>query len=780
MLHVTYVVAIRFIVILTATCLVEVCYADNVSEDYFIVSSGSQGGNYYDAGNVLARILNEINPERYTFKVIASTGSIENVRRLKDRFSDFAIVQRDVLIKNYFGDGDKIKNVSIIAPLFQEKFIIYTHDKSNVSFREFKEKITTSSVAVNIGLTSLDGASYKTFSEIASLLGLNSDNIKFIEGNYRELVKKYLSGEIDYVLTFSLPIEDIERANVVYFDDADIRLLTRRMRYLSVASIGDEAQQTLGVWALFVGLNGSISQIGEDVIVKRIMTAGLEGGRIEKYIKNTLDEYKSSERMHGLNLGGLPVIDTFREVDRRNSASVGLQIIAVIIMLSGIFLWVFWIRSYSKKHWKYLWVRYKHIVAGLLLVGFIYLLCIEWLIIGEQGFFQANAIKSSVLDMTRTDLHLWNLVRIFANNDGGVFPISLAGKLATTLSTYIIWIGGISIAVAEFFMYRLIAKRREGLISVKTEGHIIIAGWNDSAPKLIDELLYACEQYHRRKLMVVCVVPDPKFVLERHEHISDMEHRRELVLIKGYIRNKNTLEQCNADRAKIIILLAEDASARADEKTLMRALSIRKYCCEKIQNKRDVSQYVPTEERTEHDGTLFAIKSVVNPVYIIAEVNTEEFVADLRDAGVNGVIDKSKIVGGLLVQSILNPGVSKLINNILSFSEDTNEFYTVDLLEQRNSDLRDRTFDELILPLRREKILLVAIKVIYRDQGGIEIVDEGEIIRLLESEGLYRQIITNPITDSEINRRTDRDDQLITLAASADRLNAGIRAITFP
>ena len=151
----------------------------------------------------------------------------------------------------------------------------------------------------------------------------------------------------------------------------------------------------------------------------------------------------------------------------------------------------------------------------------------------------------------------------------------------------------------------------------------------------------------------------------------------------------------------------------------------------------------------------------------------------MRNAGVNGIINRSRIVDGLLVQSILNPGVSKLINNILTFSGDTNEFYTVDLLDQNNSHLRNRTFDELLLSLRKQNILLVAIKVVYRDQSGKEIVDEEEIFRRLEADGLYRQIITNPITEAETNRRTDEDDQLITLAVSADKLNAGLKRVTF-
>ena len=766
---------------ITSTWVAPPCYAENPAKEYFIISTGSLGGNYYEAGKVIAGILNESLPEHHAFKVITSNGSNENVERLKNRFSDFAIVQRDVFISNYYGDGGKIKNVSIIFPLFKEKFIIYTHEKSHTSFDEFKAHINSASTVIKIGITSLDGTTYKTFSQIASLLGLKNKNIEFIVENYDELSRKYLSNEIDYVLTFSLPIEAIRDASNIYFSDSDIHLLASRMRSLSIATLGETKHKTLGVWALFIGLNSSIKQIGEHVILERIMSSKLEGNSIGKDIHNTFNEYKSSSILFDTYLEELPVVTSFQKFINRYARSTSLPfILAFSFIIIITLLWGGWFRLYEQARRKYLRIRYKHIFIGLVLVFFFYLACVEWLILSEKKFFQVNGIKSSILDMTRIDLHLWNLVRIFGNNDGGVFPISVTGKLATTLSTYIIWIGGVSIAFVEYIMSKIIAKRREGLMKIKDVGHVIIAGWSDNTEKLIEDLLFACKEYHRKTLKIVCVVPEPKLILEKDDYISGLENRKELVLVKGYIRNKNILEQCNAHQARTIILLAEGTGSRADEKTLMRALSIRKFCGEKEDGLLKCSEKIDSGNLSSlNNSGLFSAKKEVNPVYIIAEINSEEFVDDLRNAGVNGIINRSKIVDSLLVQSLLNPGVSKLINNIMTFSDDTNEFYTIDLLDSANSHLRNRTFDELLLPLRKKNILLLAIKVIYRDYSGKEIVDECEVLRLLKEEGLHRQIITNPITEAEINRKVDDDDQLITLAVSADDLNVGLKDIIF-
>lgn len=767
------------ILITAANWLTDICYAEDNAKEYYIISSGSQGGSYNQAGTILARSLNKINANHYRFKSISSSGSIENIARLKDRFSDFAIVQRDVFIRNYYGKRDAIKNVSIISPLFQEKLLLYTHNDSHISFAEFRNSLSESSSISTIGVTSLDGASRNTFSKASSLLGLSETNIKFVVGDYKLLTQMFQSNEIDYLLSFSLPLEGFDDTKIVYFDAADIRLLIRRMRHLSMANIDNKDHYTLGVWALFVGLNDSITNLGESEILKHVITSSLTNEPIEVQMSSTFSAFAENSSLYNEYLDGLPIVTSFQLRAGESNFNIGTYNAPLIGILFVVALFSMWIARSRKAKRKVLWVRYKHILIGLPIVAALYWLCLEALVYFEEQFFQENGIKSSILDMTNLDLHLWNLVRIFANNDSGIFPLSSIGKLATTASIFVIWTGVIAFAISEFVVSKLITKRRGGLMNVKDQGHIVIAGWNESTQSLINDLLNACSKYHRRTLKIVCVVPDPKLILETYKDISDRELRKEIVLVKGHIRSKSVLERCNAHKAKIIILLAEEGGVHADEKTLMRALGIRKFCCE---NESEQTHSFDFNNSTEKDFTsrgLVAIKNKVNPVYLIAEVNTEEFVSDLRDAGVNDVINKNRIADGLLIQSILNPGVSQLMDNILTFSGNTNEFYAVDLLDSKNKHLRNRTFDELLLPLRKQSILLVAIKVIYRDQSGREIVDENEISKLLESEGLNRQIITNPISDTETCRKTDADDQLITLAVSASNLNKGLKSVSF-
>lgn len=744
----------------------------------FIISSGSQGGNYYEAGSFIEKTLNNISPSRYKFKVIQSSGSIENMKRLKNRFTDFAIVQRDVFIDNFLGDGDKIKNVSIVAPLFQEKFLIYTHQNNHIPFDKFKELSENQySNKLKIGVTSMDGISFKIFSQIAELLNFPLSNLDFIERNYNELTKDFLNNNLDFVLTLSLPIREIEESNasLVYFNDTDIGLLTNRLRFFSQANLsGESTYKTLGIWALFVGLNRSIEKIGDKEILEHLTLENESNRYISNRIRATFENFKSNPYLFDNYLRNLSTTPALSASINRNEQNFYLYlmpfVLSVIILA---YLYKYFISKGKKLH-TYLWLRYNHIFIGIFLIVIIYFLSIEYLIYCETTFFNSTAVKSRIMDLTRTDLHNWNLIRIFADNDNDIFPFSLSGKMITAFSTYVLFFGIFAIPLIEYGVSQLTAKRREGKMKIKHKKHVIISGWNTSTPTLVTKLLAATIQYQRKSIKIVCVVPNPSTILQEETDISNLEKERKITFVKGNIRNKVVAESCNLNLALAVILLAEDDTISADEKTLMSALSISKFSSIQQENTSATSKITDKNEKG-----IFQSRKDINSVYIIAEVNHEEFVEDLLNAGVNGIVNRGRIIEGILVQSLFNPGVSKLLNNILSISGDTNEFYTIDLRDKENKHLRNRTFDELLLPLRKEKILLIAIKIVYLNEIGEIIVDEDELARLLKEDGLERQIITNPINQGETSRRVDNNDQLIVLSINKIKLTAGLARVTF-
>ena len=98
-----------FVLILSPFLYWQSATAQESTQNY-IISSGSYGGNYNKTGIIIANLLNNIS-EKYLFTPVASSGSLENINKLKRRFADFAIVQRDVLLNNFYGNKDGIKNI---------------------------------------------------------------------------------------------------------------------------------------------------------------------------------------------------------------------------------------------------------------------------------------------------------------------------------------------------------------------------------------------------------------------------------------------------------------------------------------------------------------------------------------------------------------------------------------------------------------------------------------------------------------------------------------------
>lgn len=280
---------------------------DNEVQNY-IISSGSKWGNYNETGIIIADLLNKIS-DKLLFISVSSNGSVENISNLKQRFADFAIVQQDVLLENFYNGSNGIKNITFLFPLFEEKFIIYTQNKFPIPFYEFKNKIETWE-KIKIWVTSKEGATYKTFLLITELLWADINNISFVVEDYSTLIEKFKNKEINYLLTFSLPIEELEnmkKTSFVYFNNTQIFLLKNKMRRLSETNFGNVKYKTLGVMTLLIGLDSSINKIWEKQILDSLQKVVFRDEFISKEIDNTLKKFKENNNIYEDSLTKIPV-----------------------------------------------------------------------------------------------------------------------------------------------------------------------------------------------------------------------------------------------------------------------------------------------------------------------------------------------------------------------------------------------------------------------------------------------------------------------------------------
>ena len=81
--------------------------------------------------------------------------------------------------------------------------------------------------------------------------------------------------------------------------------------------------------------------------------------------------------------------------------------------------------------------------------------------------------------------------------------------------------------------------------------------------------------------------------------------------------------------------------------------------------------------------------------------------------------------------------------------------------------------------MRKQNILLMGVKVIFKDEIGDEIIDKEIIRKKLNRRELKRQTILNPNTPIEIKRKTKKDDHLIVLALDKNELLEGLKKVRF-
>jgi TRAP transporter TAXI family solute receptor len=128
------------------------CFAN----DQITLYTGNMTGLYYSIGSEICDILN--------CNIVTSSGSIENIQKLKDDPTSLAIIQSDALAK--FSN-----ELTIVRPLYTEAYTFIVTANSNIaSFPDLKDKI------VNVGKT--NSGSYFAVENLLNLYKMNFSNFK--------------------------------------------------------------------------------------------------------------------------------------------------------------------------------------------------------------------------------------------------------------------------------------------------------------------------------------------------------------------------------------------------------------------------------------------------------------------------------------------------------------------------------------------------------------------------------------------------------------------------
>lgn len=246
---------------------------------------------------------------------------------------------------------------------------------------------------------------------------------------------------------------------------------------------------------------------------------------------------------------------------------------------------------------------------------------------------------------------LWYAVMsLIAGEPVGGEPTTQVGRWATLalmlggLTVFGMFVGTVSAGVGA-----RLAKRMDGaeMDIAELEGHVVVCGWNGSAPTLLREL-FAPGTPRNRAVVVIT---------EGEERPDDWPwdgvRTDRLFHLHGDWTRIRVLEKAGIPRASTCILLRDVLTPRSDQdrdaRTVLAALTI--------------------EPMSEHD------------IYTVAELHSAQSEDMLRNRGVEEVVVGEEYAGMILGSASQNPGLVHLLSEVLDMRAG-NAFWSVPCPEE--------------------------------------------------------------------------------------------------
>lgn len=198
--------------------------------------------------------------------------------------------------------------------------------------------------------------------------------------------------------------------------------------------------------------------------------------------------------------------------------------------------------------------------------------------------------------------------------------------------------GAIIGSVSSFFITRAIGREK---VMKSFNDHIIICNWNDKAPFIVRQLLEG-NQNHPREIVIISAgaIADP----------GELSDRTDVHFVQADPTHHATLEKLQAHLAKSIILLADRDTEGPDEKNALIALAIKHL------------ESTPDRPRDIH---------------VVGELVRLDRYRHLKEAGVDELISARDYSSGIIAQSALFKNMSVVYQQLLTYTDDTNEIYFI-------------------------------------------------------------------------------------------------------
>ncbi len=233
--------------------------------------------------------------------------------------------------------------------------------------------------------------------------------------------------------------------------------------------------------------------------------------------------------------------------------------------------------------------------------------------------------------------YLW-LIRTLIEGDTA-YGIETAGGYVVF---YVVQITGISLvafvsgAIASKLVTTVMNKGK-GMGSTTAKGHVVICGWSGKGAEIIRELRARKVDDPRRIVVLASVENDPT-------KVDAVE------FVRGDPSDAADLLRAGIDRCSIAIVLADESTPAATD----------------------------AERDARTLFTVLAVETVNADAYTCVEVIRSENRRHFANTRADELVISAEVTGALLAGSAANPGLSRVVTNLVTHPEDQ-EFYRIDV-----------------------------------------------------------------------------------------------------
>jgi TRAP transporter TAXI family solute receptor len=677
------------------------------------LATGNEKGVYFPIGKGIAEVVKKIN---ITINVLPSAGSIENINRLSQGKAELCLAQKDVVYNAYNGLGNfdkKISEIRVIASLYSEAVHVLIRKPLYIKdIEDFKGK--------RISVGKKGSGTEANANAVLEISGITKREYELQNLSFDETIEAFRKNSVDIAfITCGIPseaVKDILEENIAYIYEINYMILNRLLEnypsYNIITIIPDTYKNqikgitTIGVSALLIGRE----DLDEDLVYE-----------LTKAIFNNTETFKKHHKA-GANISletalkgvkkDIPILigakRFYEEEDLLDSTSdyivkflhyVSGAIISFIVILIIVYKFNN-IRLFFRKR------EFARMLVALMFVwiaGSVILYYVEPKKINPNYHTLPSSLWTGLTNMI-----------IF----GGRKIFTVPGKATVTIMKLfgiggVTWFSGI---ISSVLIDKKTLGGKKGMNKIKD--HYVIVNWNEKGFGIIEQL-HSPVFVDKRPIIIISDSESALTFPEENKYDG-------IYTIQGNPTSEMILKRADVHCAHSIIILADQYkyiggekglqsnsnNQAADAKSILSILAIRKIC-------------------KEANG---------KPIPIIVEILDPQKIELATYAGVeeNGnveIVSSRKLEQGLLSQAAVNPGLTKIYKNLLTFGEAGSEIYKSKIPAGLINKPINEAF-KMILDLRDNGINIIPIGVSRNGKNYLNPTKE-KIERLKEGDSLF-------------------------------------------